>query len=105
MAFRLALQAVPNQSFSTLLDGVAYRLTIKATRGIMSVSISLDDVVIVSGSRFFTDSPLIPYPHLEGSGGNFIFISAADALPAFLEFDITQFLIYVTVKEIADARS
>lgn len=105
MSFRIALQAVPNQSFSVLVDDVAYRVTIKVTRGVMSVFISLDDVVVVSGSRFFTDSPLIPYLHLESSGGNFVFISEADALPAFEEFDITQFLIYVTAAEIADARS
>lgn len=105
MPFRLALQAVPNQSFSALLDGITYRLVIKETRGVMSVSISLDDTLIISGSRFFTDFPLIPYAYLEGSGGNFIFTSEADALPAFLEFDVTQFLIYVTAEEIRNARS
>lgn len=105
MSFRLPLQPVANQSFSSLLDDINYRLTIKETRGVMSVSISLDEIGVISGSRFFTDSFLIPYPHLEGAGGNFIFTSEGDAIPDFEQFDVTQFLFYVTAAEVADARS
>ena len=105
MPVPVALQAIPNQSFSVLLDGITYKVTIKDARGIMAVSISLDGELVVSGSRFFTDSPLIPYPYLEGSGGNFAFTSEADALPDFEEFGTTQFLIYVSAEELSDARS
>lgn len=105
MAFRIPLQAIPNQAFSVLLDDITYRLTLKSTSGIMSVSIALDDTQVVSGSRFFTDTPLIPYAYLEGSGGNFIFTSEADELPNYESFAITQFLIYLTAADLADARS
>ena len=105
MPQRLALQAVPNQSFSALLDDQSYQITLKETQGVMSATIVLNDEVIISGSRFFADGPLIPYEHLEGDGGNFLLRTEQDALPAFDEFDVTQFLFYLSAAEVADARS
>ena len=71
----------------------------------MSATISINDVVVVSGDRFTADAPLIPYEHLEGAGGNFLITTEGDALPAFDQFDVTQFLFYLTAAEVADARS
>lgn len=105
MAFRIPLQAVPNQSFSLLLEELSYKLTLKSTRGIMSATIEIDDSVVVSGARFFADTPLINYEYLERSGGNFILTTEADAIPDFNQFGVTQFLIYLTSTEIADARA
>lgn len=105
MSFRLPLQAIANQSLSALLDERTYRLTFKATRGVMSVTISIDDTTIIDGDRFFADSPLIPYEYLEGGGGNFIFTTELQEIPAFDQFDVTQFLFYVTAAEVASARS
>ena len=105
MSSRLPLQAVPNQAFSALLDGLSYRITLKQATGVMVATISIDDEEVISGSRFFADSPLISYPHLEKGGGNFVMTTEGDALPAFDQFGITQFLIYVTADEVADARA
>ena len=105
MSSRLPLQAVPNQAFSALLDGLSYRITLKQAIGVMIAAISIDDEEVISGSRFFADSPLIPYPHLEKGGGNFVMTTEGDALPAFDQFGVTQFLIYVTADEIVDARA
>lgn len=105
MSSRLPLQAVPNQAFSALLDGLSYRITLKQAAGVMVATISIDDEEVISGSRFFADSPLIPYPHLENSGGNFVLTTEGDALPVFDQFGVTQFLIYVTAAEVADARA
>ena len=105
MSSRLPLQAVPNQAFSALLDGLSYRITLNQATGVMVATISIDDEEVISGSRFFADSPLIPYPHLEKGGGNFVMTTEGDALPAFDQFGVTQFLIYVTAAEVADARA
>ena len=105
MPFRLPLRAIANQALSALLDEQSYRLEFKSTRGVMVVTISIDGEPVVSGSRFFSDGLLIPYPHLEGAGGNFVLSTEGDALPAFDQFDVTQFLTYLTAAEIADARA
>lgn len=105
MPSRIPLQAVPNQSFSTLLEGVTYRIQIQATGDVMSVTISIDDVEIISGAHFFADAPLIPYEYLEGAGGNFLMTTEGDSIPAWRDFEVTQFLYYLTAVEVADARS
>lgn len=105
MPSRLPLQPTANQALSALLDGQSYRLEFKATRGVMAVSISINDVVVVSGDRFFADAPLIPYAHLEGDGGNFLITTEGDSIPDFAQFDVTQFLIYLTAAEVASARA
>lgn len=105
MPSRIPLQAVPNQSFALLLEGLSYKITLKSTRGVMAATIEINDVVAVSGARFFADTPLINYDYLEKSGGNFIMTTEADAIPDFNEFGVTQFLIYLDSTEIADARA
>ena len=105
MSFLIPIQAVPNQAFSLLIDEVSYAITLKSARGAMVASVTIDDVLSVSNGRFYADTLIIPYPYLEGAGGNFFITTEADALPVYTEFDVTQFLIYLTVAELADARS
>lgn len=104
MPVRLVLQAVANQSFTTLLDGITYEISLKQAAGVMVATIALDGTNVLSGSRFFADTPLITYEYLEAAGGNFIMQTEADALPDFEQFDVTQFLFYLTAAEVADAR-
>lgn len=104
MAIRLPLQAVPNQSFSIQLDGLRYFVEIKAARGIMAATITIDDEVAMTGARFFADTPLIPHASLESGGGNFIMTTELDAIPDYTLFDVTQFLFYLTAADLADAR-
>jgi len=104
MPFQITIDAVPQQTFTLLQDDVSYEVMITETRGVMSISFSLDQVVAISNSRVFTDSFLIPYRYLEGDGGNFIITSEADEIPYYTEFGITQFLFYLTAAEMADAR-
>ena len=71
----------------------------------MCISFAINDVIVVSNSRFFADGPLIPYTYMEGLGGNFIMTVEGDAIPAFADFDVTQFLYYLSAAEVADARA
>ena len=104
MPVQISIQAVPNQTFSVQQDDQNYDITLKATRGVMSASISINNVVVVSNSRFFADTPLIPYEYQEGAGGNFIFTVEGDDIPIYTEFDVTQSLFYLSAAEVADAR-
>ena len=104
MPVRLPLQAVPNQSFTTQLDDVRYSIRIVETRGVMSATIAVDDVVVISGARILADVPLIPYEYQEGDGGNFIFSTESENYPYYPSFDVTQFLFYLSAQEVADAR-
>lgn len=104
MPVRLALQAVPNQSFSALLDDQEYELVFKEIGDAMAVSVSLNGTVLVSNVRFYADDPLIAYEYLEGDGGNFLFTSEDDEIPYYTLFDVTQKLYYLSAAEVADAR-
>ena len=105
MPLRIAIQAVPRQQFSVQFEGLRYVIELKDTRGVMSATFVIDDVLVLSNARFFSDGPLIPYEYQEGKGGNFIMTVEGDSLPAYAEFDVTQFLYYLSAAEVADART
>ena len=104
MPVRIPLQATANQSFSVFQDDKNYQISIQSTQGVMSASISIDGTPVTSGDRFTSDAPLIPYAYLELGGGNFIFTTEGENLPAFEQFDVTQFLIYFSASEVENAR-
>lgn len=95
----IALDAVPNQSFSARLDGFFYEFVIKETAGVMSATISRDNEIVVSNSRICAGSALMPYPFQQK--GNFIIITENGEIPYWTKFGITQQLLYLTDEEIA----
>lgn len=99
------LEAIPNQSLSIQLDDVRYTLRFRDLGGMMSVDISIDETVIILGMRVVAGSALIPYPYLEGDGGNFIFITELNDAPYWPNFGVTQKLLYATAAEIEAIRS
>jgi len=105
MPVRIPLQAVPNQSFSVLLDNQQYEIAFREIgNSAMAVSMSLNGVVLMSNARFCADDPLIAHPYLEGDGGNFFFVSDDKQIPYYTFFDVTQKLYYLAAAEMADAR-
>lgn len=105
MPVRIPLQAVPNQSFSLVLDEQQYELRFKEIgNAAMAVSVSLNGAVLLSNAHFCADAPLISYEYLEGSGGNFFFVSDNREIPYYTFFDVTQKLYYLTEAEMADVR-
>jgi len=99
----IQLEAIPNQKFSLVLDGTRYILWFRAAGSIMAVTITKNDVEIVSGRRCVAGSPLIPFEYLEA--GNFVFQTQNYELPWWENFGVTQSLIYVTQTEIETYRS
>ena len=97
------LDIIPNQSLEMRLDNNRYALTLKETNGCMSVTISRNDVEILSNSRCVAGAPLIPYAYLEA--GNFAFITENDDLPYYTKFNSSQTLVYATIAELAALRA
>jgi hypothetical protein len=101
----------PSQSFSIQLDMHQYDFVIKSINpnnidgtGIMAVSIARDGVQILQNSRAAPVSSLIPYQYLEEGQGNFFFITLRDEYPNYMQFGITQSLLYLTNSELGALR-
>lgn len=95
----IPLSSVPNQSFSIQLDGNRWEFTIKQASASMIVNITLNDEIILMGSRLVAGTPVIPYQFLQGSG-NFMLLTEDDELPYWERFGVDQQLIYGTFDEL-----
>ena len=96
------LTPVANQSVSIKLEDSLYTLTIKETRGVMSLNLIRDNEIILLGARIIPNAPLIPYRYLES--GNFVMLCDSDEYPNYLLFGNTQTLVYVTIPELEALR-
>lgn len=94
----IPLQALPNQSFSILLDQTQYDIRIESTNNVMSFDIVRNNIAIVTGARSIAGFPIIPYKYLED--GNFIILTMNEEYPDYTQFGITQSLIYASQAEI-----
>lgn len=100
----IALQPVPNQSFTMTLGGDVYELTLQAAKGIMAATLARNGTTLLSGFRCVANSPLIPYRYMES--GNFLLLTANnEELPDYAAFGVTQSLVYLTADELAALRS
>lgn len=98
----ITLSAIPNQTVAIRLEDRQYSITVQETRGVMSATITRDDVLIVSGMRMVAGSPIIPYQYLEN--GNFVVITENDELPDYTLFGNTQSMVYVSTAELEALR-
>jgi hypothetical protein len=87
------IQPIANQSFTTTLDNNFYDITIKETNGVMSSSITRNNILIQSNSRILPNLPMIPYKYQES--GNFIIFTDNDEYPYYPEFGLSQSLFYI----------
>lgn len=94
----LPLDAIPNQSFYTRLDGARYLIEVKEAGGMMAVTIERDGVALVTGARAVAGFPLLPHYYQWAGAGNFVFVS--DGIPYFTEFGSTCALVYASAAEI-----
>lgn len=99
----LPLQAIPNQAFSIVLDNNQWLFVIKTTNGVMSVSLGLNNDVVLDNARAVANGLIIPSRYQES--GNFIFVTQNFQLPYYTEFGTTQALIYVTAAELETFRA
>ena len=103
MAQIIPIQAIANQSLSVPLDSNRWVISLKLAAGIMSATISRNDVTLVTGLRVTPGTPLLPYRYQEA--GNFIFLTDGDAYPDYRQFGITQTLTYTSAAELGAIRA
>mgnify|MGYP001206663287 CR=1 FL=1 len=97
----IPLTTEPNQEFTVSLDGLRYTLRFKEANGVMAVDVKVNDLVLLTGGRVAAGAFLIPYPYLQGDGGNFLLLTDDEALPYWREFNVTQSLVYISAAELA----
>ena len=98
----IPLASLPNQEFTVTLDGDRYNITVKKCTTVMEFSIVRNGVDIILGVAAVPQFPIIPYQYLET--GNFFIETANDELPDWEQFGVSQFLIYFSPSEMAEAR-
>jgi len=94
----IPLEQLPNQLLTLTLDNNFYDVTLNACNDIMSCSITRNNVVLQKGIRVVSGYPLLPYRYQED--GNFIFLTRDGDYPDYLQFGVTQYLVYYSQAEI-----
>jgi hypothetical protein len=100
---QLPVQALPNQEFQAVLDGNAWDFTIASTNGVMSMTLVLNGNTVIENTRCVAGSFIIPSQYEES--GNFLFLTASNALPDYTQFGTTQSLIYASAAELVSFRT
>jgi len=95
---QIALANVPNQSLSFSADNNFFTILLQKTYGCMSATVTINDVLVVSGARVVAGFPILNYRYLEQ--GNFVILTANDELPDYTQFGITQNLFYASQVEL-----
>jgi len=96
------LAAVPNQTLTIQLLDSIYTITVLATNGVMSISVTRDAAEIIANQRVTPGTPIFPYRYQEQ--GNFVFSVEQEQLPDYTQFGTTQFLMFLTAQEVAALR-
>lgn len=99
---QIPLEVLPNQSLTTILDDNRWLIDIVETVGAMAVTLTLNDVVLVSGVRAVANTPIIASEYQES--GNFLFATQNFDMPYYDQFGVTQYLYYFSAAEIAVIR-
>lgn len=99
----IELSTVPNQIFTTTLDGDRYEISIIQTGGCMACNVSRNETVVVSGMRITSGEFLIPFFCYQALSGNFILLTQNNELPDYTLFGSSQTLVYMTAAEMASA--
>lgn len=98
----LPIKNIPNQSLTVVLDNNQWGISIKETNGCMSVSLTKNGVDIISNMRAVANTKIIPSKYEED--GNFVFLSATQNLPDYMQFGITETLVYASPDELEALR-
>lgn len=101
----IPLQTLPNQAFSIVLDNNEWSFSLKTTNGETSVSVTLNNNLIIENTRAVANALIIPSEYEEANSGNFLFLTQNFELPYYTAFGITQILVYLTAAELDTIRA
>lgn len=80
------LSSVPNQMFTTTLNGVGVEFYIRSFRGLLYCSVSLSDGTIFNGARAITGKSIFPASINRKLGGRLLFTGDESEYPDYTEF-------------------
>jgi hypothetical protein len=100
---QVPIQAIPNQSFSLILDDNNWDFLLKTVEDSTVVSLTLNGSDVVDSTRAVSGSLIIPSQYEES--GNFFFTTASFELPFYTSFNVSQSLIYVSAAELSVFRA
>lgn len=101
----IKLEARPNQAFSMIINSNTYRVRIADVgEGRMIADVTINTRPVISGGRCLHGDFLLPWPSLEGTGGNFMWFDDQGHNPNFENFgsNPTCRLYWVPPVELAD---
>lgn len=98
----VGIATLANQALSIQLDERFYEIELREANGVMSATITRDGITLVSNIRVTAGTPLLPYRYQEA--GNFIMTTDDEAIPYWDQFNVTQFLVYLSADELAAYR-
>lgn len=97
------LDPVPNQEFSTYLDGARWDIVVKeAAPSCMVFTFARDGLTLIEGKRAVCNELLLPYRCIEH--GNFYVSTPNDEIPDYTKFGDTHILVYGSQTEVDEAR-
>ena len=99
----IPLEALPNQQFTVVLDSNQWVVTLKTTNGVISVSLTLNNVDIIDNARACANELIIQSQYLES--GNFLFLTQNFDLPNYTQFGTTQSLVYLSAADLTALRA
>lgn len=103
MPIGVPIQQLPNQNFSTTLNGVLFDITILSNNGVTSVSLNINGNEVLENALAAAAAPVIPAKYQES--GNFMFLTANQQIPTYEQFGLTQSLFYFTAAELSAYRT
>lgn len=90
----IPLQTIPNQAFSVTLNGARFDISLHAGIGVMSASITINDIIKIENVRCTAGTFLLPYLYEEF--GNFLFFNLNNEIIFYPNFGSTQSLVYIS---------
>lgn len=97
------IKAIPNQSLSVILDDNQWDITLRQTLGTVSCTLAKNGIVIVQNARAVAGMRILQSHYQED--GNFAIISNDQSIPNYLQFGVSQFLVYISPDELAISRA
>ncbi len=95
----VSIQNIPNQMFSTVLNGRVYRIALRTIQGMTYMSVWLDNEIVFYNQLCVPNSFVNPYNYVS-SGGKFYFECDNEEYPNYTQFGNTQKLLFLTEDEV-----
>lgn len=99
---QIPIQALPNQSFSVILDNNQWDWTIELVNDAIAVTLFLNGNAVISGLNIVGGMRIIPSEYEEA--GNFVLVTMSQQVPDYTQFGTSQQLVYLSAAELAAIR-